>query len=103
MVAGFGMHDAHVGHDRLGQHAGHVAWGERLLQRRDIVELNYLGGDRWIDGRAYVPPASLLDAVFQSDEAFVHGAVIAPAKNQNLGTLGNLARQPYREAVGVSG
>ena len=87
MVAGFGMHDADVGHDRLGQHAGDIAGGERLLQRGDVVELDHLGGDRRIDRRADVSATGLRDAVFQRDETFVHGAVIAPVEDQNLGTL----------------
>ena len=59
VVAGIGMHDAHVGHDRLGQHAGHVAGSQRLFQRGDVVELNHLGGDGRIDRRADVAAAGL--------------------------------------------
>ena len=87
VVAGFGMHDADVGHDRLGQHAGHVAGSQRLLECRDIIELDHLGGDGWIDRRTDVAAARLRHAVFQRDETFVHRAVIAPVENQNLGTL----------------
>ena len=46
VVAGVRMHDAHVGHDRLGQHAGHVAGSQSLFKRRDVVELDNLGCDR---------------------------------------------------------
>ena len=41
-------------------------------------------------------------AVFvEGDEGFVHGAVIAPVEDQDLGPAGDVARQPERPAVGV--
>ncbi len=59
VVAGLGMDDADVGHDRLGQHDRHIPGGEGRLQRGDIVELDDLGGVA--AGRPAVPccwPAS---------------------------------------------
>jgi hypothetical protein len=40
VVAGVGKDDAHVGHGRLGQHAGHVAVGQRRLELTEVVELD---------------------------------------------------------------
>src|SRR5713101_968053 len=96
------MNNAHVGHDRLGQHAGYVAGSQCLLQRRDIVELDHLGGDGWINGRTDVATPGLRDAVFQRDKTFVHRAVITPVENENLGALCNLPRQAYGKTVSVS-
>ena len=54
VVSGLGMHDADIGHRRLGQHAGHVFGGKRCFERVDVVELDDLGGDRGIHGRPNV-------------------------------------------------
>ena len=43
VIAVVGQHHAHVGHDRFGQHASHIAIGQRRLERRNVVELDDLG------------------------------------------------------------
>ena len=79
VLAGLRQHDADVGHRRLGQHAGHVAGGQRPLQRRDVVELHDARGRRGgSTGGPMLPRrAATRPSPSSVDERLVDRAVVA--------------------------
>jgi len=104
VVAGLGQDDAHVRHRRLRQHARHVAFRQRALERVDVVELDRPRGDRRVDCRADVPLAAARAPVSIRDrERLVDGAVVAVRVDEHLRPARYLARDPQRGAVGVGG
>ena len=76
------MHDAHVRHRWLGQHASYVARDERGFQSVHIVELDHLRRDRRIHRRPNVPrPRPCHPIRPKSNERLIYRAVIAPVEN----------------------
>ena len=104
VVAGIGQHDADVGERRLGEDAGHVAHGQRRLERGHVVEGHDDGGQRGIDLRADgAVPGHDLPAVVERGQGLVDRAVVAPVEDEDLGPAGDVAGEPQHEAVGVGG
>ena len=102
VVSRLGMHDAHVRHCGLGQHAGNISSGERLLKSRDVVELDYCRGYRRVHRGSDIAGAGTGRPVrSEMDEGFIHGPVIAPVVNKNLGTAGDLAAETNRKPIGI--
>ena len=96
------MHDAHIRHRRLGQHAGNILGSQRPFQCAHIVELHDLGRDCRIHRRPNVPaPWSRCPVGLQCDERLIHRPVIAPVKDQNLRPPRDLPRQPDRKPIRV--
>ncbi len=79
------------------------SWPEGLFQRRDVVELDHAGRAVQLDGRADVAGSGDDAALVQDGERLVHGAVVAPVKDQDAGAACDLARHPDREPVRVRG
>src|ERR1700722_14628996 len=102
-VAGFGMDDADVGEDRLGEDAGDVTVGEFLFERGKIVEFDDARGLGWIYRRTNISAARAGDAVVERDVSFVHGAVVTVVVNENFRALRDFARDADGEAIGVGG
>ncbi len=104
VVSRLRMHDADVRHCGLGQHAGNISSGERLLKSRDIVKLDYFRGFRRVHGGPDIAPTRSRSAVeSEVNERFIHRAVIAPVEDENLGTAGDLAAEANRETICVCG
>ena len=101
MEAGLGMDDADVGHDRLGEHARDVAFGERGFEGGHVVELDDAGRHRRIDGRPEVAGPGFDRAVSKRHERLVHRSVVAPVEDQDLRPPGEVARQPDGETIRV--
>src|ERR1700686_1293189 len=103
MIVRCGVHDAYVGEGGLGEDAGGVAGLQGLLQRGQVIELHDFGGEGWIYGWADVACSRAGDAVFQSNEGFVHSAVVAPVEDQNFLAAGDVARETDGETIRVGG
>jgi hypothetical protein len=103
VVAGLRQDDPDVGHRRLGEDAGHVALGERGIQRVDVVPLDRPCGLGKVDRRAHVVGARAGLAVDGDRERLVDRAVVAPGVDQDLGPAGHRPREADREPVGVGG
>ena len=103
VIAVIRMHNANIGHHRLGQNTSYIFRLQCSFQRLQIIKLDNLGSDRRIHRRPHVPASRLAMTIFgQGDKALIHSPVIAPVKNQNLRSSGNLPRQSYAEAIGIS-
>ena len=98
---GFGQDHADVGHDRLGQHAGHIACRQRRVQGGEVVELHH---DRVFGQVVHLPEQAVALhrlAVYQVDEHVFDGAVVTAVEDQDLPAAGGGADPAHDVAVGV--
>ena len=101
--SGIGVDDPDVGHRRLGQHARDVTVGQRLRERRQIIELDHPRGLDWIHRRDQCCRTRAGNAILQDDQRLVHGAVITPIEHQNPRPAGDHSSEPDRQAIGIRG
>jgi hypothetical protein len=95
------MNDADVGHDRLREHTGNITGLQRFFKSIRIVELNNLGGDRWVDRRTNVSPPSLSHSVVEGDKRLIDRTVITPVEDEDFRSSSDVASQANGKAIRV--
>ena len=104
VVARSGQDDAHIGHGRLGQHAGDRAVRQRRFQLGGVIELDRDRGLGRVCRRSHVALAGDGGAAGPAHrERFIHRAVVAVAEDQHFGPPGDLPGDAQRRPVGVRG
>ena len=101
MIARIREHDADVGERRLEQAGCNLTVLQRVLECRDVVDLDH--ARRFVErhGLADVALSRHRAAVFERRDRFVDRAVIAAVVHDNFRPLRDLARPADRAAIGV--
>ncbi|MNE30468.1 hypothetical protein D3C80_1239850 [compost metagenome] len=94
---------ADVGQRRLAEHRGHVAGGQRRLQRGQVVERHHAAVLGQVARLADQPRTVHGVAVAGAHHGLVDGAVVAAIEHQDHLAPGDRPRPAQDEAVGVGG
>src|SRR4030042_1096673 len=103
MIARIREDDSMVCHGRFRQDASDILRLQCPCQCLDIVELDRLGGQFWIDRGSLVPAPQYHLAILECDQGLVNGPVIAAADDKHLLPSRGLAGQSDGVSVRVGG
>ena len=102
-IARLGQDHADIGHRRFGQHAGHIAFGQRRFERSQIVEFDHHGVLAQIVNLPDQATPQFRHAITQIDKHIIDRAVIAAVEHQHLVAPGDPPAPADHRTVGLAG